>query len=120
LELLSLTAIITLMMEATRTSETLVKFYQTTWRYNPEDSHLHTHRRENLESYYYHSACGGDEINHLVTSEHDGPSPVPDVTESKTHLFLVITVQMGHDISDSLQIYWLTSEQLLHLFTAKE
>jgi hypothetical protein len=29
-----------LIMEATRTSETLVNFYQTTQRYNPEDSHL--------------------------------------------------------------------------------
>jgi hypothetical protein len=28
------------MMEAARTSETMVKFYQTTRRYNPEDSHL--------------------------------------------------------------------------------
>jgi hypothetical protein len=26
-------------------------FYQTTRCYNPEDSHLHTHRRENLKSY---------------------------------------------------------------------
>jgi hypothetical protein len=32
---------ITLMMEAARSSETLVNFYQTTRRYNPEDSHLH-------------------------------------------------------------------------------
>jgi hypothetical protein len=31
---------ITLMMEAASTSETLVNFYQTTWRNNPEDSHL--------------------------------------------------------------------------------
>jgi hypothetical protein len=38
-------------MEAARTSETLVNFYQTTRRYNPEDSHLRTHRRENLKSY---------------------------------------------------------------------
>jgi hypothetical protein len=37
--------------EAAGTSETLVNFYQTTRRYNPEDSHLHTHRRENLKSY---------------------------------------------------------------------
>jgi hypothetical protein len=28
------------MMEAASTSETLAKYYQTTWRYNPEDSHL--------------------------------------------------------------------------------
>jgi hypothetical protein len=41
---------IALMMEAARTSETLVN-YQTTRRYNTEDSHLHTHRRENLKSY---------------------------------------------------------------------
>jgi hypothetical protein len=34
-------AIIALMMEAARTSETLVNFYQTTRRYNPEDSHLY-------------------------------------------------------------------------------
>jgi hypothetical protein len=26
--------------EGASTSETLVNFYQTTWRYNPEDSHL--------------------------------------------------------------------------------
>jgi hypothetical protein len=39
------------MMEAARTSETLVNFYQTTRCYNPEDSNLHTHRRENLKSY---------------------------------------------------------------------
>jgi hypothetical protein len=31
---------IALMMEAARTSETLVNFYQTTRRYNPEDNHL--------------------------------------------------------------------------------
>jgi hypothetical protein len=39
------------MMEAARTSETLVNFNQTTRCYNPEDSNLHTHRRENLKSY---------------------------------------------------------------------
>jgi hypothetical protein len=31
---------IALMMEAARTSETLVNFYQTTRRYNPEGSHI--------------------------------------------------------------------------------
>jgi hypothetical protein len=33
---------IALMMEAANTSETLVNFYQTTRRNNPQDSHLHT------------------------------------------------------------------------------
>jgi hypothetical protein len=32
--------LIALMMEAARASEALVKFYQITRRYNPEDSHL--------------------------------------------------------------------------------
>jgi hypothetical protein len=34
--------IIAMMMEAARTSETLVNFYQTTRRYNPEDSHVYS------------------------------------------------------------------------------
>jgi hypothetical protein len=38
---------------ALMTSETLVNFYQTTQCYNPEDSHLRTHRRENLKSYLF-------------------------------------------------------------------
>jgi hypothetical protein len=33
-------SIIALMMEPANTSETSVKFYQTTWHKNPEDSHL--------------------------------------------------------------------------------
>jgi hypothetical protein len=38
-------------MEAVKTSETSVNLYQSTRRYNPEDSHLHSHRREKLKSY---------------------------------------------------------------------
>jgi hypothetical protein len=38
-------------MEAARSPETLVNFYQTKRRYSPEDSHLRTHRREDLKSY---------------------------------------------------------------------
>jgi hypothetical protein len=37
-------------MEAASTPETSINFYQTTRRNNPEDSHLHTCRRENLKS----------------------------------------------------------------------
>jgi hypothetical protein len=44
-------AIIALMMEAVSTSETSVNIYQTAGRNIPEDSHLHTRRRENLKSH---------------------------------------------------------------------
>jgi hypothetical protein len=40
-----------LMMKAASTSETLVNFYQTTRRNNPDDNHLHTRRRGNLKSH---------------------------------------------------------------------
>jgi len=40
-----------LMMEAVRVSETSVNFNVTTQRYIPEDSKLHTRRRENLRSH---------------------------------------------------------------------
>jgi hypothetical protein len=38
------------MMEAASTSETSVNVYQTTRRKSPEDTYLHTRRRENLTS----------------------------------------------------------------------
>jgi hypothetical protein len=41
------------MMEIASTSETSVNFYQTAWRYNPEDSLLYSRRRENLKSCSY-------------------------------------------------------------------
>jgi hypothetical protein len=41
-----------LMVEAASISETSVNFYQTTRRNNPEDSHRHTRRRENLKSHF--------------------------------------------------------------------
>jgi hypothetical protein len=46
-----LIAFIALMMEAVRTSETSVNFNVATRLYIPEDSKLHTHRRENLKSH---------------------------------------------------------------------
>jgi hypothetical protein len=42
---------IALMMEAVRTSETSVNFNVTTWPYIPEDSKLHSHHHENLNSH---------------------------------------------------------------------
>jgi hypothetical protein len=38
--------VLALMMKAAGTSETLINFYETTRRNNPEDSILHTSRRE--------------------------------------------------------------------------
>jgi hypothetical protein len=46
--------IIALMTEAVRTSETSVHYNMTKRRYIPEDSKLHTHRRENLKSHKRH------------------------------------------------------------------
>jgi hypothetical protein len=36
-------------VQAAGPSETSVSFHQTARRYNQNDSHLHTHRRENLK-----------------------------------------------------------------------
>jgi hypothetical protein len=44
-----ITIIIITLIEAVRTSETSVNFNVTTRRYIPEDSKLHTRRRENLK-----------------------------------------------------------------------
>jgi hypothetical protein len=48
--------LIALMMEAVSTSETSVNFYQTTWRYITEDSHLRNRRRDNLKSHLLQSS----------------------------------------------------------------
>jgi hypothetical protein len=40
------------MMEAARTSGMLVNFYQTTWHYNPEDSHLKPKKFQVQETNY--------------------------------------------------------------------
>jgi hypothetical protein len=46
---------IALMMEAVSIFETSVNFYQITRRNIPEDSNLHTRRRENLKSHQFNS-----------------------------------------------------------------
>jgi hypothetical protein len=47
----ALGSLIALMMEAARTSETSVDIQLRTQQYIPEDSELHTRRRENLKSH---------------------------------------------------------------------
>jgi hypothetical protein len=54
-----------LMMEAANTSETLVNVYQTTQRFNPQDSQLPSRRRENLKSYYTCPVL--DDVSVLIT-----------------------------------------------------
>jgi hypothetical protein len=49
----------------------------------------------------------------------NGPSLVPDITESEMFLFLVVVIQMGHDIHDNLKDYWSTTEQFLSPFYGK-
>jgi hypothetical protein len=43
---------------------------------------------------------------------HLPPPPPSDVTMSDMLLFLAVTIQMGHDITDTLKHYWSTLEQL--------
>jgi hypothetical protein len=52
--------VIAQMIEAVQTAETSVNSYQC--RYNPEDSHLLSHRRENLKSYLTEIYLRIDEI----------------------------------------------------------
>jgi hypothetical protein len=54
------------MMEAARTSEMLVNFYQTTWHYNPEDTHLKPLKITNLS---YHTFAS---FNILYLSAYNG------------------------------------------------
>jgi hypothetical protein len=49
-EVLTASIIKAMTMEAVQTSETFVNSNQSTRRYNPEDGHLRTHRRENLKA----------------------------------------------------------------------
>jgi hypothetical protein len=50
-------SIITLMIEAVSSSETLVNIYQTTQFNMPEDSHLHTPHHKNLKSHEKYDLC---------------------------------------------------------------
>jgi hypothetical protein len=76
--------VITLMMESVQTSETAVNSYQSTWHYNPEDRHLHSHCCESLKSYKVclppaaevflcHNMETGTEIIHLPVKWVVGP-----------------------------------------------
>jgi hypothetical protein len=60
-------SLIALMMEAVQASGTLVNTHQSTRRYIPEDSHLHTHRRENLKSYLTHLSTSQLRTIHVLS-----------------------------------------------------
>jgi hypothetical protein len=44
-----------LMIEAVWKPQTLANSYQSALSYNPEDSHIRTHRQEKLKSHTFHS-----------------------------------------------------------------
>jgi hypothetical protein len=57
------------MMEAIRTSETSVNIYLTTWQYIPEDSKLHTRRRQNLKSHGLNISLKGQDKNFIIAGD---------------------------------------------------
>jgi hypothetical protein len=94
------------MMEAARTSETLVNFYQTTWSYNPEDSHLHTHCCENLKSSLTTLLCC-IVILHNFFKRCKHYNHISIVTQRKTHV-LSLTWQLLITWNGNLLSYPLT------------
>jgi hypothetical protein len=59
------------MMEAVSSSETSVRIYHSTRYYCPEDRHLHTRRRQNLES-CLNAVCPGMVVTPVVNSSDCG------------------------------------------------
>jgi hypothetical protein len=59
--------LIVLMMEAASTSEMRVHFYQGTWCYNPEDSHLHSCQNEFRDTFPNSPVPNKSTISHLVS-----------------------------------------------------
>jgi len=52
---------------------------------------------------YYHD---------YITRLSDGPSPEHDVTDAELLVFLALTIQMEHGVSDKLTDFWSTVDQL--------
>jgi hypothetical protein len=103
-------------MVAARTSETLVKFYQTTWCYNPEDSHLRTHCHENLKSYCLNISYGTGTRGHFFPhtnwfeniSQHKFHRPELDVLWAELDNFYL---KFHESTSYSLELYLLLQVQ---------
>jgi hypothetical protein len=53
------------LMETASTSETSVKFHRTTRRNKPQDSRLHTRRRENLKSHLINAQVRMREVTEI-------------------------------------------------------
>jgi hypothetical protein len=54
---------------------------------------------------------------HQYLDRHDKtPNPLPDIMSPEIVLFLVIMVQMGHNIHDRFRDYWKRTEQFFFLF----
>jgi hypothetical protein len=55
--------LLSLMMEAVRTSKTSVYSNEATWRYTPEDSELHTFLREKMKSHIIKSCSSSEGLS---------------------------------------------------------
>jgi hypothetical protein len=95
--------LIAVMMEAVRTSEMLVHFYQTTQRYNPEDSHLH---RLDCWSVIPSRSVANIFLQHQVPSDW---SPVTSVFSGCWWFFLGV-MAVGVGSSPFTSVYYLHEE----------
>jgi hypothetical protein len=85
------------MKEAASTSETSVNFYQTIQHINPEDSHLHTRRRENLKSPVL-SFClsRNTSVKHFnCSSMHDSFTDINTAPLNNTEVYVTIILQLN-------------------------
>ncbi|KDR15651.1 E3 ubiquitin-protein ligase sina [Zootermopsis nevadensis] len=62
---------VALMMEAARTSETSVNFYQTTQRNTPEDGNLHTHRPDDGGRLKMETVCSSETLESIYKTSKD-------------------------------------------------
>jgi hypothetical protein len=109
-----MSALIAMMMEATRTSETLVNFYQTTRCYNLEDSHLR---------YYYRTITVID--FYCCHSPNNSTSLFPDYAIPtffcvlNTFLYLICDWQSMKSLLEADVIDWLSITSRFHIRTYK-
>jgi hypothetical protein len=77
---------------AVSTSETSENFYRTTLRDNPEDSHLHTRRRENLKFHGLKVPCSAVDGSKIAVFK--SPQQMVLLIENSCECFAVFTAKL--------------------------